>query len=266
MLIAQISDTHITPKGELLYGRLDSSVNLALVVRQIFQLDTLPDCVLLTGDLTDRGQPGAYAHLREILRPLTMPIYAIPGNHDRREAMRAAFSDCPWMPQAADEPIRYSFEMGKLRIVALDTLVEGQDAGALGADQLAWLDDRLAAARDRPVIVMLHHPPVKSGIPSMDAMRLRSPGEFGRVIERHSNVERVICGHLHRSMHVRWRGTTVSVSPSTVDQIFLAFQRHTPPAAISEPMGFQLHYWDDDDRLITHVAAVGEFDGPFPYD
>ena len=51
MLIAQISDTLITPKGELLYGRLDSSVNLALVVRQIFQLDTLPDCVLLTGDL-----------------------------------------------------------------------------------------------------------------------------------------------------------------------------------------------------------------------
>lgn len=266
MLIAQISDTHIMAKGELLYGRLDSSINLGLVVRQIFQLDTLPDCVLLTGDLTDRGTPSAYEHLREILRPLTMPIYAIPGNHDRRETMRAAFSDFEWMPRSPGAPIRYSFDIGRLRVCALDTLVEGQDSGALGADQLAWLDERLAEAGERPAIVMLHHPPVKSGIPSMDAMRLRSPGELGRVIERHANVERVICGHLHRSMHVRWRGTTVSVAPSTVDQIFLAFQRHTPPAAIAEPIGFQLHYWDDDDRLITHVAAVGEFDGPFPYD
>jgi 3',5'-cyclic AMP phosphodiesterase CpdA len=266
MLIAQVSDTHIMPKGELLYDRLDSSINLTLTVRQILQLDTMPDCLLLTGDLTDRGQPGAYDHLREILEPLPMPIYAIPGNHDRREAMRAAFSDCAWMPQATGEPIRYSFDAGRLRICALDTLVEGQDHGALGADQLDWLEAELAAARDRPVIVMLHHPPVKSGIPSMDAMRLRSPAALGKVIERYGNIERVICGHLHRSMHVRWRGTTVSVSPSTVDQIFLAFQRHTPPAAIAEPMGFQLHYWDDDDRLITHVAAVGEFDGPFPYD
>ena len=92
MLIAQISDTHIMPKGELLYGRLDSSMNLGLAVRQLFQLDTMPDCLLLTGDLTDRGQPAAYDHLREILKPLPMPIYAIPGNHDRRESMRAAFS------------------------------------------------------------------------------------------------------------------------------------------------------------------------------
>lgn len=265
MLIAQISDTHIVPKGELLYGRLDSSVNLALVVRQIFQLDTAPDCVLLTGDLADRGQPAAYAQLREILAPLTMPIYVIPGNHDRREAMRTAFADCGWMPRAPGSPICYSFDAGRLRICALDTLVEGQDAGALGDDQLTWLDARLAEATDRPVIVMLHHPPVKSGIPSMDAMRLRSPEGLGRIIERYANVERVICGHLHRSMHVRWHGTAVSVSPSTVDQIFLAFQRHTPPAAIAEPIGFQLHYWDED-GLITHVAAVGEFDGPFPYD
>lgn len=266
MLIAQISDTHIMPKGELLYGRLDSGINLAQVVRQILALDTLPDCVLLTGDLTDRGTPAAYTHLREILTPLPMPIYAIPGNHDRREALRTAFNDCTWMPKASAAPISYSFDLDPLRILALDTLIEEQDAGALGADQLAWLDASLAAARDRPVLVMLHHPPVRSGIPSMDALRLRAPERFGEIIERYSNVERVICGHLHRAMHVRWRGTTVSVAPSTVDQIFLAFQRHTPPAAIAEPIGYQLHYWDPTDGLVTHVAAVGDFDGPYPYD
>jgi hypothetical protein len=30
-------------------------------------------------------------------------------------------------------------------------------------------------------------------------------------------------------------------------------------------MGYQLHYWDDDDRLITHMAPVGNFTRPIPY-
>ncbi len=265
MLIAQITDTHIVPKGELLYERVDSAANLAQVVRQIFKLDTLPNCVLLTGDLTDRGTPAAYAHLRELIAPLTMPVYAIPGNHDRREPLRAAFSDCAWMPKGAGDPVSYSFDIGPLRICALDTLIEGEDGGALGADQLTWLDACLSDGKDRPAIVMLHHPPVKSGIPSMDAVRLQSPENFGAIIERHSNVERVICGHLHRTMHVRWRGTTVSVSPSTVDQIRLAFHAQTRPASIAEPMGYQLHYWDDNDGLITHMVPVGNFANPIPY-
>ena len=265
MLIAQITDTHIVPKGELLYERVDSAANLAQVVRQIQEFDTPADCVLLTGDLTDGGTPAAYAHLRELIRPLNMPIYAIPGNHDLREPMRAAFSDCAWMPKGAGEPVCYSFDIGPLRICALDTLVEGEAGGALGADQLTRLDASLTSGKDRPAIVMLHHPPVKSGIQSMDAMRLQSPEAFGAIIERHGNVERVICGHLHRTMHVRWRGTTVSVAPSTVDQIHLAFRARTQPASIAEPIGYQLHYWDDDDRLITHMAPVGNFASPIPY-
>jgi 3',5'-cyclic AMP phosphodiesterase CpdA len=265
MLIAQITDTHIVPKGELLYERVDSAANLAQVVRQILQLDTPADCVLLTGDLTDGGTAAAYAQLRELIRPLNMPIYAIPGNHDLREPMRAAFSDCAWMPKGAGDRVCYSFDMGPLRICALDTLVEGEAGGALDAAQLTRLDAALTSGKDRPAIVMLHHPPVKSGIPSMDAMRLRSPETLGAVIERHANVERVICGHLHRTMHVRWRGTTVSVAPSTVDQIHLAFREQTQPASIAEPMGYQLHYWDDDDRLITHMVPVGNFASPIPY-
>ena len=266
MLLAQVSDTHIVPKGELLYGRLDSAHNLSQVVQHILKFDTRPDYVLLTGDLTDRGTPEAYAHLRELIAPLPMPVYAIPGNHDCREPLRAAFSDYGWMPKGAGEPVRYCFDAGNLRICALDTLVEGQDYGALDQAQLDWLANCLASSLDRPVIVMLHHPPVKSGIPGMDRVRLQAPEVLGAIIARHPNIERVICGHLHRTMHVRWRGTTVSVSPSTVEQIHLAFQSHTPPAAIGEPMGYQLHRWDPTDGLITHMVPVGKFTGPFPYD
>ena len=265
MLIAQITDTHIVPKGALLYDRVDSAANLAQVVQHILKLDTHADCVLLTGDLTEDGTSAAYAHLRELMSPLDVPIYAIPGNHDLREPMRAAFGDCAWMPKGVGDPVCYSFDIGPMRICALDTLVEGEAGGALGADQLTQLDACLSTGNDRPAIVMLHHPPVKSGIPSMDAMRLQSPEALGAIIERHSHVERVICGHLHRTMHVRWRGTTVSVAPSTVDQIHLAFRERSQPAAIAEPMGYQLHCWDDYDRLITHMVPVGDFGRAIPY-
>ena len=113
MLIAQLSDTHITGAGELLAGRIDSAVALARAVDTLLALDTRPNAVLLTGDLTDRGTPGAYAALRRVLARLAMPIYAIPGNHDRREAMRHAFADCGWMPREPGSRLCYRVELGR---------------------------------------------------------------------------------------------------------------------------------------------------------
>src|SRR3546814_10521996 len=43
-----------------------------------------------------RSTPEEYARFREIAAALNAPLYAIPGNHDGRETMRAAFTDAPW--------------------------------------------------------------------------------------------------------------------------------------------------------------------------
>jgi len=263
MLIAQVSDTHVTAPGELLAGRVDSVAQLARVVDCILGLDTTPDCVLLTGDLTDRGTLESYCVLRDVLGRLPMPIYAIPGNHDRREAMRHAFADCPWMPREPGSPIAYRFDLGRYAIIALDSLVEGEDYGLLGEGQLDWLREQLAATAQRPTLVMVHHPPANSGIAVMDGMKLRDAEPFGTLIGRHPNVERVLCGHMHRSMHLRWRGTVVSVPVSSVEQLYLAFAPGAPLGTVQEPPGFQLHYCDPVDGLVTHAVPVGEFAGPF---
>ena len=266
LLIAHITDTHITPPGRLLAGRLDSAARLAQAVRTIQALDVAPDCVLATGDLADRGEPEAYALLRATLAPLAMPVYAIPGNHDRREAMRQAFSDCDWMPRATGAPLCYDVRVGDLALIALDSLVEGEDHGLLGEAQLDWLEQRLAAARARPVVVMLHHPPVTSGIAIMDMMKLRDADRLGAIVARHPNIERILCGHLHRSMHLRWRGTVVSVPSSTVEQVHLGLAPDAALATIQEPPGLQLHYWIPGQGLVTHNVPIGAFAGPFyPY-
>jgi len=79
MLIAQISDTHIKPEGQLAYGRIDTAAFLAAAVAHLNALDPRPDLVLATGDLVDGGSGEEYARLKAILAPLAMPVYLIPG-------------------------------------------------------------------------------------------------------------------------------------------------------------------------------------------
>lgn len=266
MLIAQITDTHLTPRGCLLGGRLDAAARLARIVDRILALDTRPDAVLLSGDLADAGHPEAYAILRETIARLDVPAYAVPGNHDDREALREAFADAPWMPQAPGSRLCYTVDVGALRVIALDSLDPGRNDGYLGDAQRSWLAEALAAARDRRVLLMVHHPPVNSGVAVMDAMRLRDAEDFGRLVAARPNIERIVCGHLHRSMHVRWRGTCVAVCSAAVEQIHLGLRPDAPLGTIAEPAGFSLHYDDPADGLVTHAVPVGDFDGPWIYD
>src|SRR5512147_1866781 len=155
MLIAQMSDTHIKPKGELAMGRVDTALHLARAVAHVNALSPAPDLVLITGDLTDAGKPEDYAHLRAILMPLSMPIYLIPGNHDARDALRGVFADHHYLP--ADGFLQYVIDDGPLRLIALDTLTPGAPHGELCATRLGWLEARLAESA-RPTIIFMHHP------------------------------------------------------------------------------------------------------------
>src|SRR5262249_19365606 len=99
MLIAQITDTHIKPHGALAYGRVDTAPYLARALAHLLALRPRPDVVLATGDLVDGGRPDEYRRLRDLLAPLAMPVYLIPGNHDEREALAAAFPDHAYLPR-----------------------------------------------------------------------------------------------------------------------------------------------------------------------
>src|SRR5688572_26915768 len=98
MLIAQLSDPHIRSPGQLLYDRIDTAGYLERAVAHVLRLDPLPDIVIITGDLVDGGKADEYALLRSLLAPLPMPLYVIPGNHDARGPLRAAFAEAGFFP------------------------------------------------------------------------------------------------------------------------------------------------------------------------
>jgi 3',5'-cyclic AMP phosphodiesterase CpdA len=261
MLIAQITDFHIKPRGRLAYRKVDTAGFLAAAVTELTRLDPAPDVVLATGDLVDFGLPEEYELLRELTAPLEAPFYLVPGNHDDRDNLRRAFPEL--FPREGF--LQYAIDAHALRIVALDTLIPRQSGGELCAERLAWLDATLAAAPERPTVVMMHHPPFLTGIRHMDAIGLTGRQGFAEVIARHPQVERILCGHLHRSIQAQVGGAIASTAPSTAHQVALDLRPDGPSRFMMEPPGYQLHLWRAGEPMVTHTAVIGSFAGPYPF-
>ncbi len=264
MLIAQLSDPHIRMPGQKAYRVVETDQYLPPAIAALNALAPRPDCVLITGDLTDFGRPTEYAHLRDMLRELSLPYYLLPGNHDDRQAMREAFPDHAYLQDGGDF-LQYAIDGHALRILALDTLVPRQSQGELCERRLQWLDAQLAAQPGRPTVIAMHHPPFTTGIEHMDAIGLLAGADtLQQIVARHGNVERIVCGHVHRTIFRRFGGTIASCCPSTAHQIALDLREQGPSAFRMEPPGYQLHSWQDG-ALVTHHGVIGDYPGPYPF-
>ena len=255
MLIAQISDLHVTAGGSLVYERFDTGAALARCVRHILGLKPRPEVLLATGDLVNDGSAAEYRRLRDLLAPLTMPVFLIPGNHDDRGAMHAGFGDHAYL-SGGGRPMYYAVEGHAVRMLALDTTVPGSVGGALDADQLAWLESELGSSPRHPTLVFMHHPPFRTGIHRMDQIGLEaaSAQRLGAVVSRHRQVERLTAGHVHRDIRARWNDVMASVCPSAAFQynLDLAGEGLKPT---EEPPAYQLHFWNGSE-LVTHTMTV----------
>jgi Icc protein len=264
VLIAQISDMHVKAEGQQLYDRIDTAAYLERAVAHVMGLNPLPDLVVATGDLVEGGKPEEYARLRCLLAPLSMPLYIIPGNHDARTAMREAFADHAYLADA--EFLHFAIDDLPVRLIGLDTLVPGKGHGELCAARLGWVRDRLNEQTDKPTLIFMHHPPFDCGIDAFDGARLtKGDTELAELVRRHGKVERVMCGHVHRPIQVRWAGTMASIAPSTAHQATLDFEPGAPLSMMMEPPAIALHQWRPATGLVTHVSYIGDFDGPNPF-
>lgn len=265
-LLVQLSDTHIRLPGQLAYRRVDTSAFLAQAVASVLALPQAPTAVVVTGDLTDFGRADEYAQLRSLLAPLACPVYLLPGNHDDRAALRQAFPDHTWLHESGDAFLQYTVDLGGLRLVAIDTSVTKAPHGELDGASLAWLDAALAEDRTTPTIVAMHHPPFATFIGHMDEIGLQQGGrELAVVIARHPQVERIVCGHLHRSIQARFAGTIAMTAPSTAHAVALDLASDAASEFAMQPPGFLVHAWSPTGGVVSHLAFSGTFDGPYPF-
>jgi 3',5'-cyclic AMP phosphodiesterase CpdA len=264
-LIAQISDPHLKAGGRLTYGVVDTLAALRRAVDHINASKQRPDVVMISGDLVDFGRADEYAVLRPELDRLEMPFYLVPGNHDDRENLLAAFADHVYLPLSPAGPLDWVVEEHPVRLIGLDTTIPGEHGGQLSYRQLDWLHTQLSRRPDVPTVLVMHHPPFISGIGHMDMAPFGHAAALECVITQHPQVERLLCGHLHRPMQRRFGGSLVCVCPGTSHQIVLDLDEVAPAHFNLEPAGYLLHRWHPQEGFLSHNAVFGEYPGPYPF-
>ncbi|CAI2018073.1 3',5'-cyclic adenosine monophosphate phosphodiesterase CpdA [Serratia fonticola] len=263
-LIAHLSDLHIKAGGRLSYKKVDTLGSLHAAISKLNRLVPRPDVVVISGDLVDFGRDDEYHTLRQALSAFSIPFYLIPGNHDNRQALRRAFSDARYLEQHPGF-IQWVIDDYPVRLIGLDSTLPEQSGGELCERRLLWLEQQLALQPEKPTLVILHHPPFISGISHMDKQRLANPQALAAVIQRHAQVERVLCGHLHRTMQVRFAGTLACSAPGLSHQVALDLGADSPAHFVLEPAGFLLHRWTAEQGMVSHLCLVGDYDGPYPF-
>jgi Icc protein len=246
--ILHVSDTHLLAENRPLGGRFDTAANLGRTLARVERLGIRPDAIVFTGDLTDLGEPEAYRELRAAVEPvadrLGAPLIWVAGNHDERPALRREMLDA----EPTLEPVTGVWDLGGLRLIALDTSVPGWHHGDLDGEQLEWL---LATPAPIGTILAMHHPPLPSHIPLFDILELRDQGRLAEAIAG-SDVRAVLAGHLHYSTSGTFAGVPVSVAAATcytMDLARPAFEVNGMDAGQSFHL---VHVYDD---TITHAVV-----------
>jgi 3',5'-cyclic AMP phosphodiesterase CpdA len=263
MMLVQLTDLHVRPRGIAANRVVETNMLTERAFRAVAALRPVPDAVVISGDLTECGLIEEYTLLAELLkRTLALPVYVIPGNHDRRERLAAGL---PEYCRVTDGFIQYAVEDLPVRLVLLDSVVPGSGHGELCAARLDFLDRTLAEQPDKPTMVVLHHPPFICGIGHMDDINLRTSREFGAVLARHKQVQRIISGHHHRPIFTSFGHAIASISPSVAQQVELELGPVAGGGFVLEPPGYHIHLWDSSNGFVTHTALVEKFPGPFPF-
>ncbi|MFZ5962702.1 phosphodiesterase [Thalassococcus sp. BH17M4-6] len=249
------SDLHITAPGETIIG-LDPSARFSAALDQALRHHPDARQLLILGDLTHTGHPQEYARLRDLLTDCPVPVTATLGNHDDRAAYFSAF---PGAARDANGFAQAALDIGPCRVLLLDTLDESgvhtRHAGYLCDARLDWLRARLAKAPDRPTLIAMHHPPVRTGFDGMDRIRLCNDAAFLALLRAHPQVRQLVCGHVHRAISGNHAGLAWSILKSPCHQMPMLLGADGSGHSVDEPGGYAIALLDAE-TMILHAEDV----------
>lgn len=262
-LIAHISDTHFLGGGQALFGAVDTDTTVYMAMAQLERSGLRPDALVFTGDIADRGEAAAYRRVRDIVESaaerMGAPVIWVMGNHDKREAFRTELL----REEGSTAPVDRVFDIGGVRIIALDTSVPGYHHGDLSDAQLVWLSDVLSEPAPHGSLLALHHPPVPTMVPLMDILELRHQARLAEVVTG-SDIRGILGGHLHYATTGLFAGIPVSVAAATCYTVDLT----APRDSLNGLQGGQsinlVHVYDN--QIVHSHVALGEFPAATGFD
>lgn len=251
--IAQISDLHLVDSGELLYDERDTSVHFSHVTEELNRIKPAVDLVLMTGDLVDHPKIENYMQLKNIASRLQAPYYVLPGNHDDPQMMINIFKEGGHYPDTG--PTRqYAIECGNIQILMLNSHHDHTELADYNGEKVKWLKEALEKCQ-KPTMLAIHHPPMITGIPYVDMA-----GDWFKpiadLINEHSHVELIICGHAHCDLVGMISGVPVYMMSSQAHLLECARDMDVAPSFIRQSAPAVIHSWS---------AKTGFLSGPCPW-
>lgn len=172
------------------------------------------DGLVIAGDLTKDGEERNFEWIRSALDEVTVPVLAVPGNHDVEETNVVRFED-----RFTDGGFPAHMRLGGLDVIGLNSAmtpgVGDVEPDVVSEDQLEWLEGALPNATD-PIVVSHHnlpglddrigdhgwapHPPVGNADALLDVLSAY-------------DVPLHVSGHVHLLSLVRNRGVRGLIAP-----------------------------------------------------
>jgi len=188
-----ITDLHLTATGELHQG-YDTTASFAKALDNMLSMHSDAAFLVITGDLANWGELGAYRKLEALLKDFPLPVELMIGNHDHRASFLSVFGE--WHPYETPYA-HYCRDTADFRLLFLDTATIGTHGGDLSPDRLRWIDRRIGET-DLPVLIFMHHHPVALRAPSLDAKGLLNWPAFHGLLARHrTRIRHIFHGHCH---------------------------------------------------------------------
>ncbi len=213
--VLHVTDPHLFANPESnLRGTVTHS-SLSAVLAHIGAAQWPADMIAVTGDLIQDDTRAAYHRFCDLMAPLNLPVYCVPGNHDVRELMRDAVSQAPF---------HYceSVLINNWLIIGIDSCISGDAGGQVDDVEMNRLAKSLADTSAEHVMICLHHPPLPVGSQWLDEIGLKNGDEFLRMIVRSGNVRLAIFGHVHQPFEAEHESIKIIGTPSTCRQFMAA--------------------------------------------
>lgn len=249
--LLQFTDLHLCADPDAVLLGYRTRASFERVLDQARQRHCPADAILLTGDLVHDERPEAYRYLRQQIDRLDCRCLSIPGNHDRSDLLAAEID--------ADAEQDFRVEpLGGWNILLLDSTIPGSDAGRLKPETLIALEHFLAATKDRPALVSLHHQPVAIGSRWIDTMRVDNGHALLAIAERYPQLRAILWGHVHQAFDQQRGHTRLLATPSTCAQ----FKPNSADFALDQqPPGYRWLELEANGCLRTGVERLLDCDG-----
>lgn len=245
---AQLSDLHLYKHKDFVYHEHNTYQSFCATVDLLKQEEDL-DFILITGDIAAKQEKETYFHVDELLKPLGIPYYWLPGNHDSASLMQSIASEL-------EVQNKQVFDVKHVRFVLLNSTDRAEKAveGFLPVDELQFLSNSLTEAPHLPSVVALHHQLLPTPNSWTDGLGLTNAEEFYQVIDQYPQVKAVVCGHIHHAHSWQRKGVQYFSAPATSYQ----FNPYTPQFALDglNP-GYQvLTLNSEDQEVICEVKRI----------